>query len=197
MRTHLLISCVLVLFLLATSSSSRAQEVSADKPAVPTDNETLRTLPKSVLDAELRSARGPSFRLSDYSGKVLVVNLWATWCGPCQFETPALVKLQRRFRSQGVQVIELSTENPDNSTAEVRKWVRRFRVHYKVGWAPPKVALTLMQGRDAIPQAFVVSRTGRIGRRFIGFNPVVTVEKIKLAIQEAINDKDGLPKPNQ
>jgi hypothetical protein len=54
-----------------------------------------------------------------------------------------------------------------------------------------------MQGRDAIPQTYIVSRTGRIVRRFVGFNPVFTIAQWKLAIQEAINDKDGLPKQIQ
>ncbi len=195
MRAHLLILFVLVFLLLATCSASHAQQDDADKSAAPANSEAFRTLPKSVLDAELRSARGNSFRLSDYSGKVLVVNVWATWCGPCQFVTPALVELQKQSRSQGVQIVELSTENPDNSTAEVRKWVRRFRVHYNVGWAPPEVALTLLQGRDAIPQTYIVSRTGRIVRRFVGFNPTFTVSQWKIAIQEAVNDKE-LPKQN-
>ncbi len=121
------------------------------------------------------------------------MNLWATWCGPCQFETPALVKLHKQFWSQGVQIVELSTENPDISTEEVRNWVHDFAVHYRVGWATPEVALTLMQGRDAIPQCFVVSRSGRIVRRFIGFNAVTTLPQMKQAIREALNEKSDLP----
>jgi thiol-disulfide isomerase/thioredoxin len=138
----------------------------------------------------LKSVRGRSFRLSNYSGKVLVVSLWATWCVPCRFETPGLVKLQKEFQSQGVQVVELSTENPEHSAAAVRRWVRRYRVPYRVGWAAPGVALTLMQGRDAIPQTYIISRTGRIVRRFVGINPVVTTDQWKLAIQEALDAKD-------
>jgi thiol-disulfide isomerase/thioredoxin len=159
----------------------------ADKTVPKINDEPLRSLPEGVRNAQLKSVRGDYFRLSDYSGKVLVVNLWATWCGPCKFETPALVKLQREFRSQGVRVVELSTENPKNSKADLRRWVRRFRVSYRVGWAPPKVALTLMNGQDAIPQTFIVSKTGRIVRRFIGWNAVDTVPRWRLAIREAID----------
>jgi cytochrome c biogenesis protein CcmG/thiol:disulfide interchange protein DsbE len=142
-----------------------------------------------VVDAELRAAAGAPIKLSNYSGKVLLVNLWATWCGPCRLETPELVKLHKEFRSQGVEVVGLSTENPDSSAESVKRFVKDFDVDYRIGWATPEVAITLMQGRDAIPQSFVISRSGRVVRRFVGFNPMSTPPQIKEAIQEALNEK--------
>ncbi len=195
MRSRLLIAVFLFLLLETLSSSSSGQQ-SSGTPATSNEHKPLMTLPKSVLDAELRAVGGRSFRLSDYSGKVLVINLWATWCGPCRFETPLLVKLHRQFRSQGVQIVELSTEDPDSSTAGVRRWIRNFVVHYRVGWATPEVVLTLMQGRDAIPQSFVISRSGRIVRRFVGFSPTMTPSLLKLAIQEALKEESDLPEKN-
>lgn len=150
---------------------------------------TVVTLPASVTDAELRAVSGAPIKLSNYAGKVLVVNLWATWCGPCRQETPELVKLHKEFRSQGVEVIGLSTENPDDSADAVREFVHNYNVDYRVGWAGQQVAITLMQGRDAIPQSFVISRSGRIVKRFVGFNPIATPPQIREAIQEALNDK--------
>lgn len=196
MRTQLLISVVVAFLTLATLSSSAAGQQGSPTPLPSTEHPQLTTLPASVLDAELKSARGRSFRLADYSGKVLVVNLWATWLGPSRQETPELVKLQAHFWSQGVRVVGLSTESPDMSADEVHAWVRSFRVQYKIGWATPDVAITLMQGRDAIPQTFVISRTGRIVRRFIGFNPVATPSQFKQAIEEALNDKGDRPEQN-
>ena len=193
MQVRLLISFVLASLLLTTlSSGSVAQQPSATPPSS-TAHPQLTNLPVSVLDAELKSARGRSFRLSDYSGKVLVINLWATWVGPSRQETPELVKLQARFWSQGVRVVGLSTETPDTSADEVHLWVRSFRVQYRIGWATPDVAITLMQGRDAIPQTFVVSRTGRIVRRFIGFNPIKTPSQFRQAIEEALNEEADVP----
>ena len=156
---------------------------------VPSAPAALATLPASVLDAELKAASGAPIKLSNYSGKVLLVNLWATWCGPCRVETPELVKLHKHFQSQGVEMVGLSTENPDASAESVREFVRDFDVDYRIGWATPDVALTLMQGRDAIPQSFVISRGGRIVRRFVGFNPTATPPQLKQAIEEALNDK--------
>lgn len=149
----------------------------------------ITTLPASVVDAELRAAEGAPIKLSNYGGKVLLVNLWATWCGPCRLETPELVKLHKEFRAQGLEVVGLSTENPDASAESVRRFVKDFAVDYRIGWATPDVAITLMQGRDAIPQSFVISRSGRVVKRFVGFNPTSTPPQIKEAIQEALNEK--------
>jgi len=149
----------------------------------------LTTLPAAVSDAELRAVSGSPIKLSDYSGKVLLVNLWATWCGPCRLETPELVKLHKEFRSQGLEVVGLSTEDPDDSADSVREFVHNYNVDYRVGWSGPQVAIALMQGRDAIPQSFVISRDGRILKRFIGFSVTSTPDQIRAAIQEALNDK--------
>jgi peroxiredoxin len=162
---------------------------SAPQPVAPAAPAPLVTLPASITDAELKAVSGAPIKLSTYNGKVLLVNLWATWCGPCRLETPELVKLHKEFRSQGVEVVGLSTENPDASADKVREFVHNFDVDYRIGWATPEVAITLMQGRDAIPQSFVISRSGRIMKRFVGFNPMDTPNQIRAAIQEALDDK--------
>jgi peroxiredoxin len=149
----------------------------------------LNSLPANVLEAELRGANGSPIRLSDYSGKVLLVNLWATWCGPCRLETPELVKLHKEFQSRGVEMFGLSTENPDASAQTVRDFVHAYNVDYHVGWATADVALTLMQGRESIPQSFIITREGRIMKRFVGFNPVETPPKLRQALEEALAAK--------
>jgi cytochrome c biogenesis protein CcmG/thiol:disulfide interchange protein DsbE len=149
----------------------------------------MTMLPSSVIDAELKAVTGAPIKLSNYSGKVLLVNLWATWCNPCRLETPELVKLHKEFRSQGVEMIGLSTENPEASADSVREFVHDYNVDYRVGWATNEVAITLMQGRDAIPQSFIISRSGRVVKRFVGFNPISTPPQIREALQEALNDK--------
>jgi glutathione peroxidase-family protein len=149
----------------------------------------MTTLPTSVTDAELRAVSGAPIKLSNYSGKVLLVNLWATWCGPCRQETPELVKLHKEFVSKGVEIVGLSTEDPDDSAASVREFVHNYNVDYRVGWSGQQVAVALMQGRDAIPQSFIISRSGRVVKRFVGFNPMLTPDQIRAAIQEALDDK--------
>jgi glutathione peroxidase-family protein len=161
----------------------------APKTNVPAAPGVLTTLPPNVLDSELQALTGAPIKLSSYTGKALVVNLWATWCGPCRNEIPELVKLYTENRSRGLEVVGLSTENPTQSAEKVRKFVQDFAVNYRIGWATPEVAITLMQGRDAIPQSFVIGRDGRVIKRFIGYNPTTTPPQLKEAIEQAINGK--------
>jgi thiol-disulfide isomerase/thioredoxin len=158
-------------------------------PAAPAAPALVTTLPASVVDVELRAVTGAPIKLSSYAGKVLVVNLWATWCGPCRLEIPELVKLYKEFRPQGLEVVGLSTENPEASAEGVKRFVQDYNVNYRIGWATPEVSITLMQGRDAIPQSFVISRSGRVVKRFVGFNEISSPPLIKEAIQEALNEK--------
>ncbi len=129
-----------------------------------------------------------------------MINLWATWLFPSRQETPELVKLQSHFWSQGVRVVGLSVENPETSRSAVRQWVRTLLVQYKIGWIPADAANTLMQGSEAIPQTFVISRTGRIVRRFVGYNPSNSPLQFRQAIEEALKEKVEAPdsaKPKQ
>ena len=147
------------------------------------------TLPATVRDAELKAVSGGPIKLADYSGKVLVVNLWATWCGPCRSEIPELVKLYREFRPRGVEIVGLSTENPEASAEGVRQFVSDYDMNYRVGWATTDVAMTLMNNRNAIPQSFVISRDGRVLTRFVGYNAAETPIKLRKAVEEALIDK--------
>jgi len=189
-------STLIVLTLLVVFSSCNSNDVTptATTPARPADprnaaGPVLNSLPPNVMEAELRTSDGSPIKLSDYSGKVLLVNLWATWCGPCQLETPELVKLHKEFQSRGVEMVGLSTENPEASAERVRQFVRTYSVDYHVGWATPEVALTLMQGRESIPQSFIITREGRIMKRFIGFSPSNTPPQLRQALEEALAAK--------
>ena len=146
-------------------------------------------LPRQVLDAENRAATGTPIKLANYSGKVMLINLWATWCGPCRMETPELVKLHKEFQSRGVEMIGLSTENPDASARSVSDFVREFNVDYTIGWAKPELAQIMMAGRTSIPQSFIITRDGRIIRRFIGFNPEATPTQLREALEQALKEE--------
>jgi peroxiredoxin len=101
-------------------------------------------------------------------------------------ETPELVKLHKEFQDRGVEMVALSTEDPDASEQSVSDFVREFKVDYHVGWANRDVALTLMQGRGSIPQSFIIAPDGRILKRFIGFNPQATPAQLKQALEDAL-----------
>ena len=191
-----LASTVISLGLLAAFGVSSCNSIdppstpaSANRAAPNRPTSGFISLTQAVLDAENPGTKGEPIKLGDYSGKVLLVNLWATWCGPCRMETPELVKLNKEFKERGVEMIGLSTEDPEASAESVNEFVRAYNVDYQIGWAKREVALALMQGRTNIPQSFIIARDGRILKRFIGFNPQSTPSQLKQALEQALVEK--------
>ena len=171
------------------SNDPSSNPASANKPGAAPNRTGFTTLSQPILQAENRATSGAPIKLGDYSGKVLLVNLWATWCGPCRTETPELVKLHKEIKDRGVEMIGLSTEDPDDSAQSVSDFVRQYNVDYQIGWATREVALGLMQGRTNIPQSFIIAPDGRILKRFIGFNPQATPTQLKQALEQALVEK--------
>ena len=107
----------------------------------------------------LKDIQGRYIRLSDYRGKVVLVNFWATWCPPCRKEIPDLIKLQRDYRSKGLQVIGVTY--PPQKLAEVRRFVRRAKVNYPVGLGSKETKL-LLTTSETLPMTIVIGTDGRI-----------------------------------
>lgn len=192
-----IVSTIIVLGLLAafgvTSCNSTDTEPATptvtSKPATSAAVEpAMLTVPAVVLDTEMQGTNGEPIKLSNYSGKVVVLNLWATWCGPCRNETPELVRLYKEYQKQGVEVVALTTEDPVRSAESVQEFVKEYKINYPVGWATREVAVALMRGRGSIPQNFIITRDGRIKKRFIGFHPITTPPQLKQAIEDALLD---------
>ncbi len=156
----------------------------------PPPSSALTPMPASAMSTELTDLNGKKFKLSDSAGKVLLVNLWATWCGPCRIETPELIKLSQEFKNREVEVIGLDI-SPDRDTIEgVRAFVKEYDVPYKIAMVDRDMALALMKGTSmSIPQSLLVTRDGLILKRFTGFNPTATPPKLRAAIEEALSRK--------
>lgn len=106
--TPLRVVCLLVaLGLVAAFGASSCNSNDPPYKGPTRANAGLVALPPPILNAENRAANGDPIKLANYSGKVMLVNLWATWCGPCRIETPELVKLHQEFQSRGVEMIGL------------------------------------------------------------------------------------------
>jgi thiol-disulfide isomerase/thioredoxin len=169
-----------------------AKSAPAPIKSAPAPPAALASLPANIRDAGLRTINGQTLKLSDYAGKVVLVNLWATWCGPCRNETPELVKLHKEFQSRGVEMVGLTNDGDPRETPEsVKSFVREFQVDYHIGWASPEVQIAFMQmtGRDAIPQSFIISRDGHVLKKFVGFNPISTPPQIRQALEDALNGR--------
>jgi thiol-disulfide isomerase/thioredoxin len=172
-----------------TVNAPKATVTVATKPngpaAAPAPPAGPRLLPASALEAPLETLEGKPFKLSDLKGKVLVIDLWATWCGPCRSSIPELVNLQKEFGAKGLEVVGLDID-PDSDTPEdVKAFAKDFEINYKLAFADRELALALMRGGN-IPQSIIVNRDGQIIEHMVGFHPVNTPQRMRAAIEQAI-----------
>jgi cytochrome c biogenesis protein CcmG/thiol:disulfide interchange protein DsbE len=183
-KLKLLAVLLLVALLGSTGASSAVAQGQGQGQARPTIKP-----PEVVMETLFPTLDGGKRRLRDSKGKVLIVNVWATWCGPCRQEIPHLIEIARNYRQQGVEVIGLTTEHPVEEIDRVREFVRTMKINYPIGFTSGNFARYLMQGRGSIPQAYVIGRDGTVIRHFIGFNPQISPPQMKAAIEEALRQR--------
>ena len=140
--------------------------------------------PVAAMDTAIRALDGGTFRLSDYRGRVVVLDLWATWCGPCRMEIPHLVKISEEYAARGVEVIGLSVEDPAYDEEKVRDFAREYKINYRLGWADDDWFLTMTRGNGSIPQTFVFDREGSMLLHAPGSVPRLP-QMIRQAIEKA------------
>ncbi|HYS06432.1 MAG TPA: TlpA disulfide reductase family protein [Candidatus Dormibacteraeota bacterium] len=121
----------------------------------------------------LQDPQGRIIRFSDFKGKVRLIDVWASWCGPCRMTIPDLNRLYDRYRGQGLVVVGVSV---DSSPAEVVAFTRKTPLKYPVGMMNSEIG-TLLGNPDALPTTFLVDRTGRLRRKFIGYVELATIER--------------------
>jgi thiol-disulfide isomerase/thioredoxin len=115
---------------------------------------------------ELKDLDGRTVRSSDFKGKVVVLDFWATWCGPCRAEIPGLVALQKEHSPEGLVIVGASVDEGGAST--VKQFTEKLGVNYPVVLADEK-AQQAFGGIEAIPTTFIIDRAGRIVKKDFGF----------------------------
>jgi thiol-disulfide isomerase/thioredoxin len=124
---------------------------------------------------------GKPLSLDEIKGKVVIVDFWATWCGPCLVSIPELVDLQDKYMAKGLVVIGISVDDENVSKGELLAFKEKMRINYRILRANNKVYDDYF-GRTSgfsIPTLFVIDREGQVRDRFVGFTPGVVEKSVK------------------
>jgi len=120
---------------------------------------------KAAPDFELKDANGKVVHLSDYRGKVVLLDFWATWCGPCGIEIPWFTEFQRKYKDRGFTVLGVSMD--DDGWKDVKPFVAEKKINYQIVLGDDKTS-DQYGGVEALPTTFVIDREGRIASTHVG-----------------------------
>jgi thiol-disulfide isomerase/thioredoxin len=132
-------------------------------------------------DFTLQSLDGKNMSLSDLRGKAVLLNFWATWCGPCKIEMPWFIELQKQYGSQGLQIVGVAMD--DSSKEDIAKFASDMGVNYPVLLGKEAVG-EAYGGVPALPESFFIGRDGKIVDKIIGLKGKAEIED---AIKKALD----------
>jgi len=138
-------------------------------------------------DFTLRDMNGHPVRLSDFRGKAVVLNFWATWCPPCRREIPWFIALQKEYGPQGLQVIGVSMD--DGGRDAVEAFVKRMDINYPILQGDDHAA-SLYGGAEVLPTTYYISRDGQVVSSVTG---LISESEVERNIREALG-QSNLPR---
>jgi thiol-disulfide isomerase/thioredoxin len=164
----------------ATKATNTTNTATAPKK----DSSNLPAMPNEIMQAEMKSPDGKTFKLADTKDKVLLVNLWAIWCGPCKKEMPDIEKLNSEMKDK-IQAISVTAFDEDNPEAQVKSFLKEKNFTYSQGITDAKIwdALVKTSKEEAIPINFVLTKDGKIVKTLVGGK---SYEEFKSAVEEAL-----------
>jgi thiol-disulfide isomerase/thioredoxin len=146
-------------------------------------------------DFTLDSLEGTKMRLSDLRGKAVLLNFWATWCGPCKIEMPWFVELQKQYGPQGLQIVGVAMD--DASKEDIAKFAKDMSVNYPVLIGKEAVG-DAYGGIPALPETFFIGRDGKIVDKIIGLKGRSEIEdSIKKALSTEAGEDVGAAEPQK
>lgn len=168
----------------AAGANNSASSSNGDAPKKKSDYPPIAT---AVAQADIKNLDGSTFKVADKKGKVVLLNMWATWCGPCRAEMPSLVRMQNDYKDLGFEVIGLNTD--DETVDQINDFAADMKLNYTLAWADTKLqaALLNISKFDGIPQSFIVDRDGNLRGVFRGAGPAdikKMEELVGLIVQE-------------
>lgn len=117
---------------------------------------------------ELRGVDGKTYKLSDFAGKVIILDFWDTWCPPCRMEIPDFVDLQKQYGPKGLQIVGIAFGR--EGLDAVKKFIKQYGINYPILLASPKVVEDY-GGIQGIPTTFVIDQQGNIYKKYVGYRP--------------------------
>lgn len=130
---------------------------------------------ETAPEFSLRDINGKAVSLSDYKGKVVLVNFWATWCGPCKLEMPHLDKMDREFQDKGFEVVSISTDDA-RAASKVKPLIKRGGYGFTVLLDKDTAVVSKYNPAKTLPYNVLIDRSGGIHKVFQGYNPGDEVE---------------------
>jgi thiol-disulfide isomerase/thioredoxin len=141
--------------------------------------------PDAAPDFKLTGLDGKPVTLADSKGKVILLNFWATWCGPCRAEIPDLVELQKKYKDR-LQILGLVVDDDDQDG--IKAFVEKFGISYPVAAATDDIRIQY-GGIPALPTSFVLDAEGRIVQKHEGLrDPVLYETEIRALLSLPIGD---------
>lgn len=189
---------LLVMAALFAACNNAPAPVVVNEPKTPTGNTPPRTslpMPPTTTTSSSNATSAQNFtllddrqaKLSDYLGKVVVLDFWATYCPPCRDEAPHLDALQQRYASQGLIVIGLNVGGSDDRPL-IADFAKGLSLKYMLGYPDPEMTDLYLGNDDRIPQTIIFDRQGRIVEHLVGYDQDGATE-LERAIQEALKEK--------
>lgn len=159
----------------------------ADRIAVRIRRE-LTSFESFDFDFNLQTVAGEAIAKGDFQGKILVVDVWGTWCPPCRQELPHFIALQEKYGSQGVQIVGLNSENDETvelQTTRVQKAVEEFKINYPCALIDDAF-LEAIPDFEGFPTTLFIDRQGRVRLKMVGAQSLSRLETaIKLLLEES------------
>lgn len=144
---------VVALSLCLAACGSKAQEEERQKSA------NLQRQRRPAPNFTLKDAGGTSVKLSDLKGKVVLLNFWATWCGPCALEIPWFIEFTQQYRSRGLEIVGVSMD--EEGWTAVKPYITAKKINYRILLGNDSVG-QLYGGVDSLPTTFLIDREGRL-----------------------------------